>query len=91
MSGAHLSLIIHNNKIVDTKPYTINNNKDIIISEKLTETMNEAETSNIVPSQKEREGDQHKQHSTSMAPTKRKWALFKENGNDPLSEEKKDN
>jgi hypothetical protein len=26
-----------------------------------------------------------------MAPTKRKWALFKENGNDPLSEEKKDN
>jgi hypothetical protein len=29
-----------------------------------------------------------------MAPTKLpsvKWALFKENGNDPLSEEKKDN
>jgi hypothetical protein len=47
---------------VDTKPYTINNNKDIIISEKLTETMHE--TSNIV--------DQQKHSTSSMAPTKRK-------------------
>jgi hypothetical protein len=41
------------------------------------------ETSNIV--------DQQKHSTSSMAPTKRKWALFKENGNDPLTEEKKDN
>ena len=54
-------LIIHNNKIVDTKPYTINNNKDNIITS--PETMNESapsDGSNII--------DQQKHQSTSMAP-----------------------
>lgn len=61
-------LIIHNNKIVDTQPYTINSNKDIIITanatlpSSLVEPLHESrnESSHII--------DQQKQQSSSMAP-----------------------
>lgn len=92
LAEAHLSLIIHNNKIVDTKPYTINSNKDIIIT--TTETLPSSSGESLGESLNESIHiiDQQKQPSTSIAPlpfreeTKLpsvRWALFKENSNTP--------